>query len=121
MKGSKLFEHSVGDKLFFVPSDTRSGYAEYLTVVKKGTKYLELEKVKAQSYESDHYPFVIGNVSVYPHGHIYKNKEDWLLSQKIKDLNINIGHKSIDSEQYKRILEIVEETNPEFFPNQKTR
>lgn len=122
MSQKQLFDFNVGDEVFFVPSDRRSGNPCYHKITAKGRKYVTVgERKKAQAYNHDSYPNAIGSVNEYPHGHVYANEQDWLFGEKISEVNRNFDKKNLSLDQKERILAIIEESNEPFNPYEKSK
>ena len=104
---SKSNDLKTGDKVWYVPSNRRHPNPDgcYLTVTKVGRKlfyiqedyYVNSHKCRAWEYDG----YAIGILDSYPHGTIYKTKQDYLnliawrkFERDISKINLTVQQKA---------------------------
>ena len=100
---------NVGDKLWYVPADSRhsSTNGRSVEVTKTGRKYIYIEDMKSEQWE--HNGYTIAQVVEWPYGIFYSSEEDYKSFSEWTNFERNISHLKLNRNQKDLILKIVKE------------
>ena len=97
----------VGDKLWYVPADSRHSCPDgrLVSVDKMGRKFIYIDGMKSEYWNNNGYS--IAQVVEWPYGTFYKSEDDYLAFKRWSTFQRDIRLLKLSQEQKNLILEIV--------------